>query len=35
MNNLTVQTVKQFTERYQLGSPFSLDNEKAYSAWRE
>ena len=31
----TVQTVKQFTEHYQMGSPFDLDNEKAYQAWRE
>ena len=29
------QTVAQFTERYQLGSPFDPDNEKAYQAWRE
>jgi len=35
MNTPKVQTVKQFTEQYQLGSPFSLDNEKAYTAWRE
>jgi hypothetical protein len=35
MNNSSVQTVKQFTERYQLGSPFDLDNETAYQAWRE
>lgn len=35
MNTPLVQTVKQFTERYQLGSPFDLDNEKAYQAWRE
>lgn len=35
MNTPLIQTVKQFTERYQLGSPFSLDNEKAYQAWRE
>jgi hypothetical protein len=31
----SVQTIAQFTECYQLGSPFSLDNEKAYQAWRE
>jgi hypothetical protein len=24
-----------FIERYQLGNPFELDNEKAYQAWRE
>lgn len=30
-----VQSVARFTERYQLGSPFSLNNEKAYQAWRE
>lgn len=35
MNTSLVQTVKQFTERYQLGSPFGLDNDKAYQAWRE
>ena len=35
MNISPVQTVKQFTEEYQMGSPFSLDNEKAYQAWRE
>jgi hypothetical protein len=29
------QTVAQFIERYQMGSPFDLDNEKAYQAWRE
>jgi alpha-ketoglutarate-dependent taurine dioxygenase len=27
--------VAQFIERYQLGNPFDLDNEKAYHAWRE
>jgi alpha-ketoglutarate-dependent taurine dioxygenase len=35
MNTLSIQTVKQFTEHYKLGSPFELDNEKAYQAWRE
>ncbi len=35
MNTPLVQTVKQFTEHYHMGSPFSLDNEKAYQAWRE
>ena len=35
MNIPSVQTVKQFTEYYQMGSPFDLDNEKAYQAWRE
>lgn len=35
MNTSTILTVKQFTERYQLGSPFSLENGKAYQAWRE
>ena len=29
------QTVTQFIERYQMGSPFDLDNDKAYLAWRE
>jgi hypothetical protein len=31
----SAQTVAQFIEHYQLGSPFSLDNEKAYQAWRD
>lgn len=31
----SVQTVAQFIERYQIGSPFDLDNDKAYQAWRE
>ena len=35
MKTQSVQTVKQFTENYKMGSPFSLDNEKAYQAWRE
>lgn len=29
------QTVAQFIEHNQMGSPFDLDNEKAYQAWRE
>ena len=29
------QTVAQFIEHYQMGSPFDLDNEKAYQAWRD
>jgi len=28
-------SVAQFIERYKLGNPFDLDNEKAYQAWRE
>jgi len=28
-------SVERFIERYQLGDPFDLDNEKAYQAWRE
>lgn len=28
-------TVARFMDQYQLGSPFDLDNEKAYQAWRE
>ena len=35
MSTLSGQTVAQFVERYQMGSPFDLDNEKAYQAWRE
>ena len=35
MNRSAAQTVKQFTEQYQLGSPFNLDNETAYQSWRE
>jgi alpha-ketoglutarate-dependent taurine dioxygenase len=35
MSFKSVQTVKQFSERYKLGSPFDLDNDKAYQAWRE
>ena len=35
MNTSTTKTVKQFTEQYQLGSPFILDNETAYQAWRD
>lgn len=34
--NVTIgETVAQFTERYNMGSPFDLDNEKAYQSWRE
>ena len=32
---MSARSVKQFTEHYQLGSPFDLDNDKAYQAWRE
>ena len=32
---MSVQTVKQFTDLYQLGSPFGVDNDTAYQAWRE
>jgi hypothetical protein len=32
---ISAVTIAQFIERYQLGSPFSLENEKAYRAWRE
>lgn len=32
-NNL--YSAAQFTERYRLGSPFSLDDDKAYQSWRE
>ena len=32
---MSVQTVKQFTDQYQLGSPFDIDNDTAYLAWRE
>ena len=35
MNTSPAQTVKQFTEHYHLGSPFDLDNETAYLAWRD
>ncbi len=35
MSTLSGQTVAQFIERYQMGSPFDLDNDKAYQAWRE
>lgn len=35
MSRLSVQTVAEFIERYQMGSPFDLDNDKAYQAWRE
>ena len=32
---MSVQTVKQFSDQYQLGSPFSIDSDTAYQAWRE
>jgi len=35
MSTPSGQTVAQFIEHYQMGSPFDLDNEKAYQAWRE
>lgn len=35
MSSISAQTVKQFTEQYKFGSPFDLDNESAYQAWRE
>jgi len=35
MNTQVAKTVKQFTQRYKFGSPFDLDNENAYKAWRE
>lgn len=35
MKNASVQTLQQFIEHYHLGSPFDLDNETAYQAWRE
>jgi alpha-ketoglutarate-dependent taurine dioxygenase len=35
MRASSAQTVAQFIERYQMGSPFDLDNEKAYQAWRD
>lgn len=35
MANSPVQTVAQFVDRYRLGNPFNLENEKAYQAWRE
>ena len=35
MSALSGHTVAQFIEHYQMGSPFDLDNEKAYQAWRE
>jgi len=31
----TMQTTKQFSEKYKLGSPFDLDNDVAYHAWLE
>ncbi len=30
-----ISTVEQFIDRFQQGSPFDLDNEKAYQLWRE
>lgn len=35
MSARTAQTVAQFTERYNLGDPFDLENDRAYVAWRE
>lgn len=35
MSARLAKTVKEFTEQYQLGSPFDLENDKAYQAWRE
>jgi len=35
MSTQSEKTVKQFTEQYHLGSPFDLDDDKAYQAWRE
>jgi alpha-ketoglutarate-dependent taurine dioxygenase len=35
MSTASVQTVAQFIERYQMGSPFDTGNEQAYQAWRE
>jgi len=35
MNNHSAQTVKQFIESCQQGSPFDLNNEKAYQLWRD
>ena len=35
MKDNSVLTVAQFIERYRMGSPFDLDNEKAYQAWRD
>ena len=35
MSTLSGQTVAQFIECYQMGSPFDLDNDRAYQAWRE
>lgn len=35
MNTRSFQTVKQFPKCYLPGSPFDLDNDKAYQAWRE
>jgi alpha-ketoglutarate-dependent taurine dioxygenase len=32
---MSAQSVKQFTEHYQLGNPFDLDIDKAYQTWRE
>jgi alpha-ketoglutarate-dependent taurine dioxygenase len=35
MATMKAQTIAQFTEQYGLGNPFDLDNERAYTAWRE
>ena len=35
MSSTLAVSVAQFIERYKLGNPFDLDNEKAYQAWRE
>jgi len=35
MNTDSIQTVKEFTKRYNLGNPFDLDNEISYKAWRD
>ena len=31
----SMQTIKQFSEKYKLGSPFDLENDIAYHAWLE
>jgi len=35
MNATSAPTIKLFIEKYKLGNPFELGNEKAYQAWRE
>ena len=35
MSAVQRQTTKQFVESFHQGSPFDLDNEKAYQLWRE